>query len=429
MRFKSCSVLACVFACAVAVSQNAVGEIVLKAPAEGAVVSQLWPEQKEFMETPLEKRISVARTDAESKGVRPKRAKRKRSAMPVRLEWKGDAAKYKVTVSREPDGKVFYSAEVATNVVELTGLLEIARKWKWTVSDGSSSATGGFSTEDYAPRIVRWPGVSNARDLGGRIGLDGRRVKQGLIYRTGGLNNNAKSVYYTYDEIMAMHKAGTLAKAGVGHSRYLGPEYDAKLRSGKGIDRNFLRLIKSAPTNPGDPKLTEESRAYIQDHFGIKVDLDLRGDWECFGMLESPLGGDVKWCHYPCWAGYGGFTSPLGRASITAAFSLMVQKKNYPIVIHCIGGTDRTGTYAYLINGLLGVSEDELILDYDISFMAGQGPDKRHRRWQKTLEDAVRALPGDTIPEKLKRYFVSLGFTEEQVEEVREFLLEPKPAK
>ena len=199
-------VTAYVAVCAVA-AQNAAADVVLKSPAEGAVVSQLWPEQKEFFETPLEKRISTARTDAESAGRTSKRMKRKRSAMPVLLEWSGDASEYQVTVVREPDGKVFYSSSVASNSVELAGLLEIAREWKWTVSDGKSSATGRFSTEDYAPRIVRWPGVSNARDIGGRIGLDGRRVKQGLIYRSGGLNNNAKIEYYTYDEIMEDRKS------------------------------------------------------------------------------------------------------------------------------------------------------------------------------------------------------------------------------
>ena len=425
MTFKNI-VFAVVAAFVAVLGHSAAGKVVLKAPAEGEVVPQLWPDQKEFFETPLEKRISGVRTDAESAGVKPKRVKRKRSAKPVLLEWSGDAATYQVTVSREPDGKVFFSSSIPTNSVEITGLLEIARTWKWTVSDGNTTATGRFSTEDYAPRIVRWPGVSNVRDIGGRIGLDGRRVKQGLIFRSGGLNNNAKSEYYTYDEIMAMYKDGTLAKAGVGPSHGLGAEYDAKLRSGKGIDRNFLRLIKTGPKEPGKPKLTDESRAYIQNNFGIKVDLDLRGDWECFGMTGSPLGDDVDWRHYPCWADYRGFTMPIGRASVAAAFSLMLKRWNYPMVIHCIGGTDRTGTYAYLINGLLGVSEEELILDYDISFMAGQGPDKRHRGWQKSLQDAVRALPGDTIAEKLKGYFISLGFTAEEVDKVREFLLEPK---
>ena len=400
--------------------------VTLESPKEGEVVSQLWPEQKEFLETPLERRISAARTDAESAGVKSKRMKRKRNAMPVRLEWKGDAAQFTVTVAREPDGKVFFNANVTSSYVEVTGLLEIARKWKWTVSDGATSATGSFSTEDYAPRIIRWPGVSNVRDIGGRMGLNGRRVKQGLVFRSGGLNNNAKIEYYTYKEILEMHKAGTLAKAGAGQSRRLGPEYEAKLSSGKGIDRHFLRLIKAPPSAPGLPKLTEESRAYILDKFGIKTDLDFRGDWECFGMTGSPLGDGVTWCHYPCRSGYGGFVTPLGRATAAEAFSLLVNRKNYPIVFHCIGGTDRTGTFAYLLNGLLGVSEEELILDYDISFMGGQGPDARHRGWQSGLTKAARELPGDTLAEKFKRYFISLGFTEEEVEGVREFLLEPK---
>ena len=37
-----------------------------ESPKEGEVVSQLWPEQKEFLETPIERRISAARTDAEA---------------------------------------------------------------------------------------------------------------------------------------------------------------------------------------------------------------------------------------------------------------------------------------------------------------------------------------------------------------------------
>ena len=411
---------------AAAASLTCTAGIVLKAPAEGEIVPQLWPEQKEFFETPLERRISTADTNAESEGRKSKRMSRKRSAMPVRFEWTGDAAQYSVTVAREPDGKVFYSANVTSSYVEVAGLLEIARRWKWTVSDGKSSATGGFATEDYAPRILRWPGVSNARDIGGRIGLNGRRVKQGLVFRTGGLNNNAKIEYYKYDEILAMHKAGTLAKAGAGDSRRLGPEYEAKLSSGKGIDRHFLRLIKAPPSAPGIPKLTDEARAYILEKFGIKTDLDFRNDWECYGMTGSPLGDGVAWRHYPCRAGYGGFVTPMGRASAAEAFSLLVDRKNYPIVFHCIGGTDRTGTFAYLLNGLLGVSEDELILDYDISFMGGKGPDARHRGWQKSLTDAARKLPGDTLAEKFKGYFISLGFTEAEVEGVREFLLEPK---
>ena len=113
------------------------------------------------------------------------------------------------------------------------------------------------------------------------------------------------------------------------------------------------------------------------------------------------------------------------RASAALAFSLFVDKTNYPIVFHCIGGTDRTGTFAYLLEGLLGVDEEDLIRDYEMSFIGGGGVDKRHYGWLETLIKAVRALPGDTIPEKLEGYFLSLGYTKEQIRFVREFLLEP----
>ena len=111
MTFKNI-VFAVVAAFVAVLGHSAAGKVVLKAPAEGEVVPQLWPDQKEFFETPLEKRISGVRTDAESAGVKPKRVKRKRSAKPVRLEWSGDAATYQVTVSREPDGKVFFSSSI-----------------------------------------------------------------------------------------------------------------------------------------------------------------------------------------------------------------------------------------------------------------------------------------------------------------------------
>ena len=398
--------------------------VTLESPKEGEVVSQLWPEQKEFLETPLERRISAARTDAESAGTKSKRMKRKRSAMPVRLEWKGDAAQYTVTVAREPDGKVFFDANVTSSYVEVKGLLEIARKWKWTVSDGTSSATGSFLTEDYAPRILNWPGVSNARDIGGRIGLNGRRVKQGLVFRSGGLNNNAKIEYYSYKEILEMHKAGTLAKAGAGQSRRLGPEYEAKLSSGKGIDRHFLRLIKAPPSAPGLPKLTEESRAYILDKFGIKTDLDFRGDWECYGMTGSPLGDGVTWCHYQCLGGYGGFVTPLGRATAAEAFSLLVNKKNYPIVFHCIAGADRTGSLAFVLEALLGVDEDELYKDWEVTGFDQSKLDFRHETRFDKLVKGFDGYPGMTIHERVVAFVKSCGFTDADIARFRELMLE-----
>ena len=401
-------------------------DIRITSPQEGETVSQLWPEVIEFLEMPREKR----KVNGLNLTPEKKRAFGKvRGAKPVVFAWQGDTnATYELVVRRLPDGKVFHSATVTGCTASVKGRLEIARRWEWTVSDGSATAKGTFLTEDRAPRIISLDGVRNARDIGGRIGLNGRRIKQGLVFRTGGLNHNANSTYYTYDEILALHKEGKLATAGVGKSRGLGAEYEAKLKSGKGLDKSHLRLFKHGPDKPGAERLTPADKDYLLGFIGIKSDLDFRGDWECFGMTGSPLGEAVTWYHYSCVSGYGGFVSPTGRASAALAFSLFVDKKNYPIDFHCIGGTDRTGTFAYLLEGLLGVEEEELIRDYEMSFIGGGGVDKRHYGWLETLIKAVRELPGDTIPEKLEGYFRSLGYTKEQIEFVREFLLEPVPA-
>ena len=398
--------------------------LTLLAPKEGETVPLLWPKVKEFLDMPREARKENAYKISKTE---KNQFKQSRGAKPVEFAWTGDTnAVYTLTVKRLPDGKVFHSAIVTGCTASVKGRLEIAREWEWSVTGGGETATGRFATEDRAPRIVSFDGVRNARDIGGRIGLNGRRIKQGLVLSTGSLNHNAPTVYYTYDEILKMHEEGTLAGAGVGKSRSLGYEYEAKLKSGKGIDRKFLRLIKQGPDKPGAERLTPADKDYLLGFIGLKSDLDFRSDWECFGMTGSPVGEDVNWYHYCCVSGYGGFVSPTGRASAALAFSLFVDKKNYPIDFHCIGGTDRTGTFAYLLEGLLGVEEEDLIRDYEMSFIAGGGVDKRHYGWLETLIKAVRELPGDTIPEKLERYFLSLGYTKEQIEFVREFLLEPK---
>ena len=41
------------------------------------------------------------------------------------------------------------------------------------------------------------------------------------------------------------------------------------------------------------------------------------------------------------------------------------------IYFHCTIGTDRTGTMAYFLEGLLGVSEEDRLRDYDLSYYFG----------------------------------------------------------
>ena len=60
-------------------------------------------------------------------------------------------------------------------------------------------------------------------------------------------------------------------------------------------------------------------------------------------------------------------------------FDIIMNDKNECILFHCAGGKDRAGLCAMLIEGLLGVNDDAIVLDYMYSRKAGKG--KRH--WSK----------------------------------------------
>ncbi len=52
---------------------------------------------------------------------------------------------------------------------------------------------------------------------------------------------------------------------------------------------------------------------------------------------------------------------------VKQVFELLIDEKNYPILIHCKAGKDRTGFIVALIQLVLGFREDEIIEDYLLS--------------------------------------------------------------
>ena len=190
-----------------AVSAAEPAPLKLLAPAEGATVPLLNERQKAFLAMPHAERIAAYSNETfrselrKTAGYCPK---------PVRLEWEDGATNgvrtvYTVEVRRRPDGTPVFRADTVGTCVEVDNL-EIAREYEWTVHAnalGHESATGTFRTEDRAPRLIRGGAVPNVRDLGGRVGLGGRRVRQGLVFRSAGLNANAETRYLTREQALA----------------------------------------------------------------------------------------------------------------------------------------------------------------------------------------------------------------------------------
>ncbi len=60
-------------------------------------------------------------------------------------------------------------------------------------------------------------------------------------------------------------------------------------------------------------------------------------------------------------------------------FELFTDIKNYPILYHCSAGADRTASLTFLLNGLLGVSYEDLVTDFELSSFYVE------RRWRSDI--------------------------------------------
>ncbi len=111
--------------------------------------------------------------------------------VPVELTWEdaaSDGKTYTVTVSENrdlTDPMTFTVSECAVHVPNL----ESGQTYYWQVSDGTeTSQLFTFRTADGYPRFFSFEGVSNFRDLGGYVTVDGKRVKQNMVFRSAYLN-------------------------------------------------------------------------------------------------------------------------------------------------------------------------------------------------------------------------------------------------
>lgn len=240
--------------------------------------------------------------------------------------------------------------------------LKLATKYYYSVSasiDGNivTSETKYFVTANTSIRNLRLDGVINVRDVGGWRNREGKfMVKQGMVYRSGPFNVS------------------------------------------------YASSMQKSITSSG---LIEASR------LGIKTEIDLRTvDNNEVGGLKSvsPLGSGVKYIQAPLDYNYPEkiFTHKNNAESFKKIFKVFADPSSYPIDFHCTAGADRTGCIAFLLNGLMGVSEADLYRDYLFTNFASVGPRARSSisvAYVKTINNN----PGKTLQDKIVSTLTSIG--------------------
>lgn len=176
----------------------------------------------------------------------------------------------------------------------------------------SITVSGSFETA-AGPRLLLVDGVVNVRDFGGWKTVDGKVIRQGLLYRGGELD-------------AAFEPAFSISNAGV---------------------------------------------QTMLNELGLRTEIDLRekcaegnrlGDTvQSEGVYNAPL--------------FDAAFTMSGKKALCEVFEDLANPDNYPIYVHCTYGRDRTGTVCLILGAFLGMEETDLIREYGLSALYYGGTD------------------------------------------------------
>ena len=158
----------------------------------------------------------------------------------------------------------------------------------------------------------------------------------------------------------------------------------------------------------------------------IKTDLDLRSDGESYFPEDKVSYKKLPTTAYATWQETGIFSAE-AMEQIRKIFEFFADETVYPVYMHCMGGGDRTGTIAFLLGAMLGMSEEDLINDYEYSNLSLSGERCRCSAvWKAFMAKLNEFAPGGTMQEKVINYLEKCGVTEEIREKIAAVLIEKK---
>ena len=295
------------------------------------------------------------------------------------FQWtvEGGVTNVVVEFSTTPDFKDVLTEKVASDKgrhftsIRPSYLLLGTRYW-WRIRamdrEGAEvlSDVRSFTTSDKPPRLIGRPS-ENMRDLGGGVNADGVPVRQGLLYR-------------------------------------------------------------------GQAPWARASLSFLQDRYvnklGIKTQLDLRGrdEFEArsrqWGETDLAKVGIRHEFHtiIPYHVNH-----PDVFTKLPAIFAILATETNYPVYFNCAVGSDRTGTLAFLLDGVIGRDDKYFYDDYELPSFNQNTP--RYRYCRKGSELFLTfAKGGKPIREAVVAYLLKRGITQEQIDAIRKVMLEVPPA-
>ena len=253
--------------------------------------------------------------------------------------------------------------------------------YRWWVKNSNNTTTQNGrikSTGSLRMLYLQYP--HNFRDLGG-WSCDGGSIKYGLLYRGAQLSYNNGQIA-TIKDLERLHN--------------LGIKYEIDLR-------------------------TLDQTSGLDNIIGTSDDIN-----------TSPIGSDVYYLKFPYSdASYTDIVNLTGSYKtqtvelIKQIISNVIHQQ--PTYFHCQAGADRTGVIASMIEGLCGVSQVDMDIDFELtSFYPSYERTRKNSNWL-ALITYIQSLSGATLRDKYVQWFLDLGIPMEDINKFRVALIDGNP--
>ena len=169
---------------------------------------------------------------------------------------------------------------------------------------------------------------------------------------------------------------------------------------------------------------------------GIRAEVDLREASDV--PSSSPLGSSVAFYAPGFDSGYNHMVRD-NPEKVKNTFCWVVARlrENKPVYFHCAAGRDRTATLAVLLEGALGVSENDMAKDYEHTYFSpadwGMSTDDNgnpyygHVRTTYSYKSIRKTIfnqtDSGTYQERIVKYLLKIGVPQKDIDDLRNIML------